>query len=309
LHLVIGAGEFLGDAVSRALAPEVPLIELAADADEETMTDAMGGVEVVHICTQTWSPARRLRYRRTPPPRLVRIVNAARHAGVHRLVLLSSADVYGSNHFTRITEKTPLKPGHAYERLMLFAETWLLHEADDMDVVIVRPARVFGRGEDWLLPRLILELSRGRLWLPAGGTKAQSFVSAADVGRACLAAADRGKPGRSYLVAGFDATWWELLEAATVALDIPLRISSLPYDLAYLRALGDEILTPAGAPVWPGVYSVDVIAKPHFYDDSVSRRELTWSPSAGSFEQEMPSMVDWLSDIIEAGSAAAVQGA
>ncbi len=309
MHLVIGAGEFLGDAVSRALATEVPLIELASDADEETMRDAMGGVDVVHICTQSWSPARRLRYRQTPPPRLVRIVDAARHAGVHRLVLVSGADVYGSNHFTRITEKAPLKPGHAYERLLLFAEAWLLHEADDMDVVIVRPARVFGRGEDWLLPRLMVELSRGRLWLPAGGTKAQSFVSAADVGRACLAAADRGKPGRSYLVAGFDATWRELLEAATAALDMPLRVGSLPYDLAYLRALGDEVLTPVGALVWPGVYSVDVIAKPHFYDDSVSRRELTWSPSVGSFEQEMPSMVDWLSDIIQADSSAAVQRA
>src|SRR5690242_8992357 len=126
------------------------------------MTDAMGGVSVVHICTQTWSPARRLRYRRTPPPRLERIVHAARHAGVGRIVLVSTADVYGSNHFTRITEKTPLKPGHAYERLMLFAEAWLVREADDMDVVIVRPVRVFGPGEDWLLPRLMVELSRGR---------------------------------------------------------------------------------------------------------------------------------------------------
>jgi hypothetical protein len=54
---------------------------------------------------------------------------------------------------------------------------------------------------------------------------------------------------------------------------------------------------------------VDVIAKPHFYDDSVSRRELTWSPSVGSFEQEMPSMAQWLADVIEAGSGAAVQRA
>ncbi len=29
MHLVIGAGEFLGDLVSRTLATEVPLIELA----------------------------------------------------------------------------------------------------------------------------------------------------------------------------------------------------------------------------------------------------------------------------------------
>ena len=309
LHLVIGAGEFLGDQVSKALASEVPLIELSADVDEETLADAMSGVEVVHICTQTWAPGRRLRYRKRPPPRLVRIVEAARRAGVKRLVHLSTADVYGSNHFTRINEKTPLKPGHAYERLKLFEEAWLLDAAGDIEVVVLRPAHVFGRGEDWLLPRLVLGLSRGRVWLPAGAAKAQTFIAASDVGRACLAAADRGRPGRSYLLAGFDSTWRDLLEVACRALDIPCRISSLPYDLAYLRALGEEIITPAGASVWPGVYAVDVIAKPHFYDDSVSRRGLTWSPSVGSFEQEMPAMVDWLSGVIDSGAAAAVQGA
>jgi len=169
LHLVIGKGEFLGDQVSKALAADVPLIELAADADGETLTDAMQGVDVVHICTESWSPGRRLRYRRKPAPRLVRIVEAARHAGVRRLVYVSTADVYGSNHFTRITEKSPLKPGHAYERLKLFEEAWLLKAANDMEVVVLRPARIFGMGEEWLLPRLVSELARGRLWLPAAG--------------------------------------------------------------------------------------------------------------------------------------------
>ena len=309
MHLVIGQGEFLGNQVSRALAAEVPLIELAADADEETLTDAMQGVDVVHICTRSWPPGRRLRYRKKPSPRLARVVEAARRAGVRRLVHVSTADVYGSNHFARITEKTELRPGHAYERLMLFEEAWLLDAADDMEVVVLRPGRIFGAGEDWLLPRLLPELDHGRVWLPAGGRAEQTFVAASDVGRACLAAAERGRPGRRYLLAGFDSTWKECLELACRLLGIPCQLSSLPYDLAYLRALGDEILTPTGAPVWPGVYAVDVIAKPHFYDDSVSRRELTWSPSVGSFEQELPAMVDWMSELIDAGKAAAVQGA
>ena len=77
MHLVIGAGEFLGDHVSKALAVEAPVIELHADADDETLADAIKTVEVVHYCPETWSPAHRLRYRREPPRLLQRVVEAA----------------------------------------------------------------------------------------------------------------------------------------------------------------------------------------------------------------------------------------
>ena len=294
MHLVIGAGEFLGDQVAHAMAAEVPVISLNADADDETLNDAISGVEVVHICAQTWSPAHRLRYGKAAPSLLKRVLDAARQAGVRRIVHLSTADVYGPDHFARITEKSKLRPVHAYERLKLFEEHWLLDAAEDLEVVIVRPARVFGPGEDWILPRLMATLSRGRLWLPGGGRALQTFVSAGDVGRACLAAADRGRPGHSYLVAGFDATWNDLDESAARAAGIQADIGSLPYDLAYLKALATETVTAQGAVVWPGVYATDVIGKPHYYDDSHTRRELTWSPSVGSFEQEMPQMADWL---------------
>ena len=304
MHLVIGAGEFLGDHISNALAGEVPVIALNVDADDETLTDAITNVEVVHLCAQTWSPARRLHYRRAAPSLLKRVVEAARAAGVRRIVHLSTADVFGPDHFARINEKTRLRPVHAYERLKLFEEQWLLKAAKDLEVVIVRPARVFGVGEDWILPRLIGSLMRGRLWLPGGGRTVQSFVFASDVGRACLAAADRGRPGHSYLVAGFDASWHDLLQSAARAVDIRAEIISLPYDVVYLRALAAESVTPMGALVWPGIYGVDVIGKPHYYDDSQSRRALTWSPSVGSFEQEMPHMAGWLARLTARAKAA-----
>ena len=297
MHLVIGAGEFLGDHVLHALAVEVPVIALNADADDETLNDAISTVEVVHVCAETWSPARRLRYRKAAPSFLKRVVDAARHAGVRRIVHLSTADVFGPDHFARITEKTKLHPIHAYERLRLFEEQWLLDAAADLEVVIVRPARVFGAGEDWMMPRLMGSLARGRLWLPGGGRALQTFVAAGDVGRACLAAADRGRPGHSYLVAGFDATWRDLLESAARAVGLEADIGGLPYDLVYLKALATETVTPLGAVVWPGIYAVDTIGKPHYYDDSQSRRELTWSPSVGSFEQEMPHMAGWLAEL------------
>jgi hypothetical protein len=77
------------------------------------------------------------------------------------------------------------------------------------------------------------------------------------------------------------------------------RISSIPYDLAYLKALVTESVTARGAVVWPGIYAVDVLAKPHYYDDSRSRRELTWSPSVGSFDQEMPQMGSYLAGVTQ----------
>jgi nucleoside-diphosphate-sugar epimerase len=315
LHLVIGAGEFLGDHVSRALAVDVPVIELHADADDETLADAISSVEVVINCAQTWSPARRLRYRRSAPSLLRRLLEAARRANVRRIVHVSTADVYGPDHFARINEKTRLRPVHAYERLMLNDEAWLLSAAgEEVEVVVVRPARVFGAGEDWILPRLMGSLVRGRVWLPGGGRATQTFVSAADVGRACLAASDRGRPGHSYLVGGFDSNWQSLLESAARAVGLQADVLTLPYDLVYLRALAVEAITPSGAVVWPGVYSVDVIGKPHYYDDSHSRRELTWSPSVGSFEQDMPQMASWLanlpgvSDVLSSAEAISPQG-
>jgi 2-alkyl-3-oxoalkanoate reductase len=297
LHLVIGAGEFLGNHVSKALAVEAPVIELHADADDETLADAIRTVEVVHYCTETWSPAYRLRYRRETPQLLERVVLAARHAGVRRIVHISTADVYGPDNAVRITEKSKVHPVHPYEKLKLLEETWLLDNAQDLEVVVLRPARIFGLGEDWMLPRMMGSLAHGRLWLPGGGRAMQTFIAAEDVGRACLAAADRGRPGKGYLVGGFDATWRDLLESCSRAAGVSADIVSLPHDLAYVRAIGAEATASRGAPVWPSVYAVDVIGKPHLVDDSHSRRELTWSPSVGSFEQAMPLMSGWLSEL------------
>lgn len=302
---MIGAGEFLGGHVSRALAADVPVIELNADADDETLADAISAVEVVHLCAVTYSPARRLRYRKTPPHLLERVVGAAQKAHVRRIVYVSTADVFGPNHYARVTAKSRVRPAHPYERLKLMEEEWLLRAAQDVDVVILRPARIFGVGEDWILPRLMAAMVHGRVWLPGGGRAQQTFVAASDVGRACLAAADRGTPGHRYLIGGFDSTWRDFLVSAARTVGFAADVGSVPYDIAYVRALAAEATAGEGTVPWPGVYAVEVIGKPHFYDDSYSRRELTWSPAVGSLEQEMPAMAEWLAKLPEVAAALA----
>ena len=292
--------------MAKAIAADGPVIELNSDADDQTLRDAAGGIEVLVLCAEGWSPGHRLRYRKHIPHLTERVLEAARAARVRRLVHVSTADVFGSEHPAKITEKTDLKPTHAYQKLRLFEEEWLLENAgDDLEIVIVRPARVFGEGEDWILPRLMSAAVRGRVWLPYGGRARQTFVHAEDVGRACLAASDRGRPGHRYLVGGFEGSWADLLTSAARAVGFAAEIGSLPYDLFFLRALATETFTAPGAPVWPGVYSVDVVGRPRSYDDSHSRRELTWSPSIGSFEQEMRAMAGWLSHLPEVAAALA----
>ena len=232
MYLVIGAGEFLGDQVSRALAAEAPVIELYSDADDETLADAIAAVEVVINCAQSWSPARRLRFSKAPPHLLERVVEASRRARVRRIVHVSTADVYGPGQGVAVNEKSRVHAVHAYERLKLFEEQWLLQSAEEVEVVIVRPARIFGAGEDWILPRLLESLVKGRVWLPGGGRAKQTFVSAADVGRACLAASDRGRPGHSYLVGGFDASCGTSARTVPAAITIPAKTV-----MAALRAL------------------------------------------------------------------------
>lgn len=289
--------------MSRALATDVPVIELSSDADDETLADAISAVEVIHNCAETFSPARRQHFRKSPPHLLERIVVAARRANVRRIVHVSTADVFGPNHFARVTEKSKVRPAHPYERLKLFEEDWLLEAAQEIEVVILRPARIFGAGEDWILPRLMASMVRGRVWLPGGGRSQQTFVAASDVGRACLAAADRATPGHRYLIGGFDSNWRDFLVSAARTAGFAPEVGSVPYDLAYVRALAADTMAPEGAVPWPGVYAVDVIGKPHYYDDSYSRRELTWSPAVGSFEQEMPAMTGWLTRLPDVAAA------
>lgn len=302
---MIGGGDFLGANITSALATDVPVIELNADADAETLDDAIAGVEFVVFCAQTVSPGRRLSVRKEPAPALKNVVDAARRARVRRIVHVSTADVYGPDHSARVKETSRVKPAHAFERNKLAEEEWLLAAAGDVEVVILRPARVFGEGEDWILPRLMKAAVQGRVWLPGGGRASQTFVAASDVGRACLAASDRGRPGHRYLVGGFDSNWREFLMSAARTAGFAAEIGSVPYDLAYLRALALESMTPPGAAVWPGVYGLDVLGKAHSYDDSHSRRELTWSPSVGSFEQEMPTLARWLNGLPEVAAALA----
>src|SRR2546426_6540593 len=86
----------------------------------------------------------------------------------------------------------------------------------------------------------------GRVWLPGGGRAKQTFVYGEDVGRACLAASDRGRPGHRYLIGGFDSPWRDPVSSAARAGGLAAGGSSLPPDIDYLRGRAAATGTPSG---------------------------------------------------------------
>ena len=67
----------------------------------------------------------------------------------------------------------------------------------------------------------------------------------------------------------------------------------MPYDIALLGAAARELATGFGRSCWPNRYAVDAFGRPHVYDDSRSRRQLTWSPQVGSFQEVIGEAARW----------------
>lgn len=100
------------------------------------------------------------------------VLDAARDAGVRRVVLFSSAAVYSHHRDGVVTEDTPVRPGDTvYGDTKIAAEHAALqaHAIGEIEVTILRPANVYGPGSrPWtVLP--VRNLRAGRVVLPAGG--------------------------------------------------------------------------------------------------------------------------------------------
>lgn len=71
-------------------------------------------------------------------------LQACRKAGVRRLVFASTCSVYGANGSEALREDSHLNPVSLYARTRLMSEEYLLREAGDVRVVILRLATVCG---------------------------------------------------------------------------------------------------------------------------------------------------------------------
>jgi UDP-glucose 4-epimerase len=194
------------------------------------------------------------------------VLQAAREAGVRRVVFASSCAVYGDAPGLPKTERTPLAPGSPYAASKLAGEHLceVYTRGFGLEAVSLRYFNVFGPRQDPnsayapVIPRFIQALLDGeRPTIYGDGNQTRDFIYVDDVVQANLLAAESpdapGKvfniaSGRSVSLNRLLAILTELVGAGTQPIYHPARVGDVRHSgadvSAAAAALGFEILVP-----------------------------------------------------------------
>jgi nucleoside-diphosphate-sugar epimerase len=174
------------------------------------------------------------------------VAQAARAAGVRRLVHTSTEDVFHADVGGRFdeTDVADYPKGTAYERSKQRAEELALAARDGLEVVIVNPSGVYGPGpvaSAAFDKNLFEPLVRKRLpALPPGGL---GIVFTEGVAAGQLLAAEKGRDGERYILCDRHISLRELAETVVRVAGRGRVPPTLPRPLARAMASGGEALS------------------------------------------------------------------
>jgi dihydroflavonol-4-reductase len=311
--LVTGATGFVGAAVARALgaagwqvrvlvrggSDRGNLQRLAAEVVEGDLAD-LGSLErALAGCEGLFHVAADYRLGARDPEPLYRtnvdgtrnILNAARTAGVARIVYTSSVATIGiPSDGSPGDERTPVALGSMighYKRSKYLAEEVAREAARaGMSVVIVNPSTPVGPGDIKPTPtgQLVLDAAAGRM--PAYVDTGLNIVHVDDVAAGHLLAFERGRAGERYILGGEDMTLQMILaQIAQLVGRKPPRIR-LPYaavlPVAYLAEAFAKVSGRSGRVTLEGVR---MSRKRMFFSSGKAVTELgyRWRPPPEAF--------------------------
>ena len=312
--LVTGATGFVGAAVARALVSagwqvralvrdgsdrsnlaglplEIAVGDLRIAASLDVALDQCGAL--FHVAADYRLGARDFeQLYRTNVEGTNNLLNAARRAGVERIVYTSSVATIGIPADGSVgDENTPVELanmiGH-YKRSKFLAEQLVRDSVGwGVPVVIVNPSTPVGPGDVKPTPtgRLVLDAAAGRM--PAYVDTGLNIVHVDDVAAGHLLAFQRGIPGERYILGGEDMSLRQILTyiAGQVGRSPPrLR---LPYaaalSIAHLAELYAKISGRSGRVTLEGVR---MSRKRMFFSSAKAVRELgyRWRPPSAAFD-------------------------
>lgn len=163
------------------------------------------------------------------------LLEAARRAGVHRLVQTSTSEVYGTPETLPIREIHPLNPQSPYAASKAAADHLALafHRSFDLPVVVLRPFNTYGprQSERAVLPTIIRQLlsGSGEVRLGRLDTRRDLTFVADTVDGFVRAAIAEGAVGRTIqLGTGRAETIERVLELAARATGVTPRVIQVP---------------------------------------------------------------------------------
>lgn len=175
------------------------------------------------------------------------VMDAAMHAGVSHVVLVSSVSVYGSYPGTKCDESASCRPSGAYAISKRRGELKAIERMAKGrgSLVILRLATIYGEGDRGNVAKLIGVLDRGRFIWPGSGENQKSLIYKRDAARACVRALESSAPGTGiFNVSAQSASMREIVTAICEALGRPVPRLGIPLALlrtagAIARAIGD----------------------------------------------------------------------
>lgn len=206
---------------SRAKFDRSPLAAAGVKAAEGDVTNAAAmrraseGVEVVYHIAATYREAGQAdaAYRAINVEGTRNVLEAARGAGVRRVVHCSTGGVHGHVVRPPASEDAPFNPGDVYQATKLEAET-LAREfgrSTGLDVVVARPIGIYGPGDIRFL-KMFRGLARGRFPMIGDGQVFYHLTYVEDLVEGFrLCGTVPGATGRTYLLAGPRYTTLEAL--------------------------------------------------------------------------------------------------
>lgn len=319
ITLVTGGAGFVGKALVeklRAKGERVRSFDLAEPShgddaqgsitDPDAVARAMEGVSTVfHLAgnAQLWAKDPTV-FERVNHGGAKCVANAALQAGIERMVHCSSLTAL-------VGRKTPIGPSFAdedvqlepddmlgpYPRSKLLAEREVeIAHQNGLDTVIALPTEPLGPGDDSLTPptQMILDFANGET--PAYIDCILNFVPVESLADGLIAARDRGRRGRRYLLGGENIQMAQLLAMIEKLGGRPAPKTRMPYWVALAAGAIDTGLVAAvtGKPPKAPLTGVRLAGRQVSFSSAKAARELDWR--AAPVEPALKATLEWAGD-------------
>ena len=234
------------------------------------------------------------------------LVNAARDAGVERLVYTSTVGCIGIPESGPGDETTPVgidQMTGAYKLSKFRAEQVALEAAaSGFPVVIVNPTAPLGDHDFKPTPtgKLVQDFLRGAM--PAFVDTGLNVVDANDVAEGHLLAADRGRTGERYILGCENLTLKAILERLAALSGRQAPKVQIPFAVAFaVAAVSTGLSYVTGKEPFAPLDAVRMAKKKMWVSHAKAARELGYSPVPA--EQALRKAVDWFNGPWRAAAA------